>query len=512
LINMIQAQKNKTMNTLELRSVYKRFPGVEALKDFSFTLEPGKIYGLVGENGAGKSTLVKILMGLYQPNDGEIILSGKTVDIRSPYSAIYDHGIDAVFQIHPLIPQMSIAENVFLDKLQEYYINGLINWRNLEGEACDVLEKVGLKLDVSRCCDEISEAEKSLIDLAKALSHDPQILILDEITAPLVSSIVDRMFDILLELKSEGKTVIFISHRLEEVLSICDDILVLKDGCFQGVVDNTDKNATSTTRKEIIRMMTGTEKGLLFPDKMIEKAKGDVVISIRNIRNNHLHGIDLDIHKGEVVALAGLDGQGQSILLRAIAGLLPHVEGEIILEGKKIKFRDIYDSIRSGIFYISNRRDEEELWITHDIWLNMSVASVSSRSKFGFIPMKNDRSTVRSVASNLKIEPPSLSNVIQNLSGGNRQKVVLGKYLLAKPKFLLMDQPTIGLDISSKVEIYNLVREFVNNGIPVLTVLTDCEEVVNLPDRILVMHEGKIAREFSGESINEEELLDSYYG
>jgi len=487
LINMIQAQKNKTMNTLELRSVYKRFPGVEALKDFSFTLEPGKIYGLVGENGAGKSTLVKILMGLYQPNDGEIILSGKTVDIRSPYSAIYDHGIDAVFQIHPLIPQMSIAENVFLDKLQEYYINGLINWRNLEGEACDVLEKVGLKLDVSRCCDEISEAEKSLIDLAKALSHDPQILILDEITAPLVSSIVDRMFDILLELKSEGKTVIFISHRLEEVLSI-------------------------TTRKEIIRMMTGTEKGLLFPDKMIEKAKGDVVISIRNIRNNHLHGIDLDIHKGEVVALAGLDGQGQSILLRAIAGLLPHVEGEIILEGKKIKFRDIYDSIRSGIFYISNRRDEEELWITHDIWLNMSVASVSSRSKFGFIPMKNDRSTVRSVASNLKIEPPSLSNVIQNLSGGNRQKVVLGKYLLAKPKFLLMDQPTIGLDISSKVEIYNLVREFVNNGIPVLTVLTDCEEVVNLPDRILVMHEGKIAREFSGESINEEELLDSYYG
>ena len=197
MLDRIQAQKSKKMNTLELKSVYKRFPGVEALKDFSFTIEPGKIYGLVGENGAGKSTLVKILMGLYQPNDGEILLSKKNVHIRSTYSAINDHGIDAVFQVHPLIPQMSIAENVFLDKLQEYYINGLINRKKLDDEACEVLEKVGLKLDVSKCCEEITEAEKSLIDLAKALSHDPQFLILDEITAPLVSSIVDKMFEIL---------------------------------------------------------------------------------------------------------------------------------------------------------------------------------------------------------------------------------------------------------------------------------------------------------------------------
>jgi len=239
--------------------------------------------------------------------------------------------------------------------------------------------------------------------------------------------------------------------------------------------------------------MTGTEKGLFFPDKKDEEAKGEVVISIRNICNNRLQGIDLDIRTGEVVALAGLDGQGQSILLRAIAGLLPHVEGEIILEGEKLKIRNIYDSIKNGIFYISDRRDEEELWMTHDIWLNMSVPSVSSRTNFGFIPMKDDRLTVKNTASNLKIEPPALSNIIQNLSGGNRQKVVLGKYLLAKPKILLMDQPTIGLDISAKMEIYKLVREFVDNGIPVLTVLTDCEEVLNLPDRILVMHEGKIA-------------------
>ena len=500
------------MNTLELKSVNKRFPGVEALKDFSFTLESGKIYGLVGENRAGKSTLVKILMGLYQPNEGEIFLSGNPVNIKSTYSAIYDFGIDAVFQVHPLIPQMSIAENVFLDRLSQYYINGLINRKKLEDEATEVLERVGLNLNVSRCCAETTEAEKSLLDLAKALSHDPQYLILDEITAPLVSSIVDKMFEILRNLKSKGKTVIFISHRLEEVLSICDDILVLKDGSFQGVVDNSNKEATSTTRKEIIRMMTGTEKGLLFPEKVNGKKKGEVVVSIRNLSNNKLQGIDLDIHTGEVVALAGLDGQGQSILLRTIAGLLPHEKGEIILRGKRINIRNVYDSIRNGIFYISDRRDDEELWLTHDIWLNMSVPSVSNRTNLGFIPMKKDHSTVKSTATNLKIEPPNLSNTIQNLSGGNRQKVVLGKYLLSKPKILLMDQPTIGLDISAKMEIYKLVREFVDNGIPVFTVLTDCEEVLNLPDRILVMHEGKIVREFSGDKINEVELLDSYYG
>jgi ribose transport system ATP-binding protein len=500
------------MKTLKLKSISKKFPGVEALKDFSFSIEPGKIYGLVGENGAGKSTLVKILMGLYQPNGGDIYQSGEKIVIKNPFSAIYDHGIDAVFQDHPLIPHLSIAENVFLDKLQDFYQHQLIDNKRLQEQAFRVLTRVGLELDVAKPCGETSEAEKSLIDFAKALSHDPQILILDEITAPLVSGIVEDLFEILRDLKSKGKTVIFISHRLEEVLSISDEILVLKDGYFQGVIENANKDEASATRKEIIRRMTGTEKGLSFPSKKLDKVDGDAVLSIRNLHNNYLHGIDLDIYKGEIVALAGLDGQGQSLLLRAISGLLTRVEGTIILEGEEILIRDVFDAVRNGIFYVSDRRDEEELWMTHEIWLNISVPSISSRTHLGLIPMKNDRSTVNNIASDLNIEPPSLNNVINTLSGGNRQKVVLGKYLLSKPRILLMDQPTIGLDINAKMEIYHLVRDFVNNGVPVLTVLTDCEEVLNLPDRILVMHEGRIAREFSGEGIDEEELLDSYYG
>jgi len=497
---------------LALSTIRKQFPGVEVLKGISFTLEQGKIYGLVGENGAGKSTLVKILMGLFQPDEGEISIEGQRIYIKDPQSARYDFGIDAVFQEHALIPQMSIAENVFLDRLEDFYDRGFINTRRLEANARDVLGKVGLKLDISAHAEEISEAEKSLIEFSKALQRDPKILILDEMTAPLESGAVLELFNIMRTLKQSDKTLIFISHRLHEVLTICDEILVLKDGNLEGIIDNTDKKDLATTRRKVVRMMTGTEKGLHFPPKAVAETKRPTVLSLRNMRNNRMCGINLDVHQGEIVALAGLRGQGQSILLRAVAGLLMHFEGEILLEGKCRRVRDPHDAIESGIFYVSDRRDEEELWLTHDIRLNISVASIRDRAPFGIIRAKKDCCVIKEMVSNLHIEPPALDKIVRQLSGGNRQKVVLGKYLLARPKILLMDQPTIGLDVGAKVEIYNLLRKLASEGIPTLAVLTDLEEVVNLPDRILVMHEGVITREFSGVKVNEEELIDSYYG
>ncbi|HEY47054.1 MAG TPA: sugar ABC transporter ATP-binding protein [Anaerolineae bacterium] len=509
---MEQARKDETSGILTLKSISKRFPGVDVLKRISFTLEQGRIYGLVGENGAGKSTLVKILMGLFPPEEGEILISGERIYIRDPQQARYEFGIDAVFQEHALIPQMSIAENVFLDSLQSFYDGGFINNRRMEADSREVLNKVGLNLDVSVHASEISEAEKSLVELSKALYRDPKILILDEVTAPLPSEIVHQLFDIMQTLKQAGKTIIFISHRLHEVLTICDEILVLRDGNFEGCIDNTEKEDLAATRKEVVLMMTGTEKGLHFPPKAKAEAREQNVLSLMNLRNSRLRGINLDVYKGEIVALAGLRGQGQSAILRAVAGLLTHVEGDILLEGKTKRIRNPYDAIESGIFYVSDRRDEEELWLTHDVWLNISLASINDRAPFGIIRMKNDRSVIEDMVSNLRIETPSLAKIVQQLSGGNRQKVVLGKYLLARPKILLMDQPTIGLDVGAKVEIYNLLRKLVDEGIPALVVLTDLEEVVSLPDRILVMREGVIAREFSGLEVNEEELVDSYYG
>lgn len=507
-----QAQMDKTMETLTLKSISKQFPGVDVLKGISFTLEQGKIYGLVGENGAGKSTLVKILMGLFQPDDGEIFIAGERIHIRDPQQSRYEFGVDAVFQEHALIPQMSIAENVVLDRLESFYYAGFINSHRMEAEAREVINKVGLNLDVSTCASELSEADKSLIDFAKVLRRDPKILILDEMTAPLASEVVHQLFDILQKLKYAGKTIIFISHRLHEVLTICDEILVLKDGNLEGCIDNSEKCDLAATRRKIVLMMTGTEKGLHFPPKTGAKTDQAVVLSLRNLRNSRLRGINLDVHKGEIVALAGLRGQGQSALLRAVAGLLTHVEGEILLDGMPRRIRSPYDAIENGIFYVSDRRDEEELWLTHDIWLNISLASISDRAPFGIIPMKKDRTIIKEMVSILRIETPSLAKIVRQLSGGNRQKTVLGKYLLARPKILLMDQPTIGLDVGAKVEIYDLLRKLAGEGIPTFAVLTDLEEVVNLPDRILVMHEGVIIREFSGEGVNEEELVDSYYG
>jgi ribose transport system ATP-binding protein len=498
--------------TLTLTAIRKHFPGVEVLKGISFVFDEGKIYGLVGENGAGKSTLVKILMGLFQPDGGEISIAGEQIHVRDPQEARTLYGMDAVFQEHALIPQMSIAENVFLERLQDFYTRGLIDRRKLEANARGVIATVGLSLDVSATAAGIPEAEKSLIELSKALDRDPRILILDEVTAPLASDAVQGLFEIMRRLKQAGKTLIFISHRLNEVLAICDEIIVLKDGNLEGMVDNTHNEDLAATRRKIIRMMTGTEKGLHFPPRAIAEASGPAVLSLRNLRDGRLRGVSLDVRRGEIVALAGLRGQGQSAVLRAVAGLHAPVEGDILLEGKRARVRDPRQAMRSGICYVSDRRDEEELWLSHDIRLNMSVPSIGDRARFGIIRGKDDCCVIQDMISRLHVEPPSLDREVRQLSGGNRQKVVLGKRLLTRPKVLLMDQPAIGLDVGAKVEIYEHLRKLAETGIPTLAVLTDLEEVVNLPDRILVMHEGVITREFSGHEVDDEELLDSYYG
>jgi len=498
--------------SVKVVSIRKHFPGVEVLKGISFSLEKGKIYGLVGENGAGKSTLVKILMGIHQPDGGEIFIGGKTARVKDPSQARYTFRMDTVFQERALIPQLSVAENIFLDKLDEFYEKGLINQTKLQSHAKKALREVGLDIDITLPAREFSEGEKSLIELSKALSRDPEILILDEMTAPLESSVVNNLFKIMRRLRERGKTLVFISHRLEEIFKICDDIIVLKDGNLEGIIDNNWEEDPVSIRKKVIGMMTGTEKGLSFPEKTGLKLKGEVVFSLKDVKNRWLRDVSLEVRKGEIVALAGLRGQGQSNLLRTIAGLLPQEDGEIYISGKKIEINSPKDAISNGIFYISDKRDEEELWLSLNVWLNISLASIDNRTRLGFIKRNEDKRAVEKMVLRLRIETPSLAQLVKNLSGGNRQKVVLGKYLLARPKILIVDQPAMGLDVATKGEIYHLLRRLSTEGIPTLAVLTDLEEVVNLPDRLLVMREGQIVKEFSEEKMDEEELLDSYYG
>lgn len=499
---------------IQAQSIKKRFPGVDALKGISVTFESGKIYGLVGENGAGKSTFIKVLMGLHQADAGYLIIRGMRLKgVKNPAMARKILKMDAVLQESSLIPNLSIAENLFIDRLSNFYKSGILDKNALKKKAEEVLEKMGLRLDVDSLAVKLTEDLKRLVEFARVLSMDPDIIILDEITAPLESTLVKTIFDKLRELKKRGKTVILISHRLGELLEICDKIIVLKDGILQGVIDNEGVENKTVIRQAIIRMMTGSDIGLQFPEKMGIKKKGKLVLRIRGLSNEFLKDINIDLYVGEIVGLAGLQGQGQSLLLRTIVGLVPKKTGEIYLDGRKIEVKSPKDAVKHGLFYLSDAPDEEELWLTQDVFFNISNPSVKERCIFGFVRKSIENNICREIVAKLRVETPSLAQIVKNLSGGNRQKVVICRKLLCKPKVFLADQPTKGLDISAKTEIYYLLRKLASEeGIPILTVLNDLPEVTNLPDRVLVIKEGRIVKEFSGEKINEEELLDSYYG
>lgn len=471
---------------LEINSVTKDFPGVRALDGVSISLGEKKIYGLIGENGAGKSTLINILMGIYPPADGDIMKNGKKIKIKSPAQA-KEYGINAVFQDFSFIPQMSVAENLFLGKEDKFYKYGLISTSDLENEGKRIIEKVGLDIDVTLPSYALSPSERKLVEFAKVLASRAEIIILDEITAPLESSEVANLFKIIQSEKEKGRTFIFITHRMGEVLKISDECIVLRDGKLAGTI-STEK----AKRRDIIRMMIGEAKGMVFPKKKI-KRKGKTYFKLRKIETERILGISTDIRQGEIVALAGLRGQGQSELLRAIFGIIPK-KGDIYMDGKKMEINSPKDALKNGIVYISDRRDLEELCLNQSVLKNITMRTLKERSRFGFIKRQEEKKVCKTVISKLDIETTSPNKDVLYLSGGNRQRTVIAKSLLRPPKILLADQPTIGLDVGAKEHIYRILRDLSNRGISILTVLTEMEEVVNFPDRVLVMGGGRYAR------------------
>lgn len=495
---------------LQIESLHKSFPGTHVLKGINLDFEQGKIYSLVGENGAGKSTLVKILMGLYKPDSGTIKVNGEIANLHNPIHARKRYKIDAVFQEHSLIPQLSIAENIAIDELKLYRKGALLDFRKLEEHAKRVLENVGLDLDVTKKVELLSEREKSLIELAKVVAADSNVIILDEITAALEFLLVDKLMSLLERLKSQGKTFIFISHRMEEVLRYSDEIFILKDGNLAGKLINKEKQDNPVRRREIIRMMTGLASGLSFPPKQ-QKSANTPMFTVQGLCSPTLFDINLEVREGEIVCLTGLGGQGQSNLLRTITGILPKRSGTIKIHNREIKIQQVSDAMNAGIIYISDQRDDEEIWGSHNILFNMVLPSLPKRTKCGVINKRKETQLADRMVDSLSIETTSLNKLIRYLSGGNRQKIVLARYLLAKPKILILDQPTVGLDIATKIEIYQLLRELTKEGVSTLVLFTEREEVLGVPDRLVVMCEGRIVKEFDGASVVEEELLSSYY-
>ncbi len=491
---------------LETKGVVKVFPGVRALNKVHFTLYEGEIRALVGENGAGKTTLVKILSGAYQPDQGEIFLRGKKAIIPDPYQAQH-MGISIVYQELNLIPYMSVARNILLGREPRTSL-GLVESSKLVEQAGKLMAMLGLSLNPDSLVYELPVAQQQMAAIVRALSANPDILILDEPTASLSEHEVEHLFEVMRNLKKKGVSIIFISHRLEEVFQIADSVTVLKDGEIVAT-----RGAQEINQGELIKMMVGREFVNIFPQKGGLDIREEVVFSVRGLtRKGALKNIDLDLRRGEVVIVAGLRGQGQRELVRAIFGIDPIDKGEIYLEGKKIQINSPEDAIRAGIGFLSDDRKAEGLVLCRSIRENIALPTLKGRQVGGFIKRKEEKEAVNSQVKALDIRTTSIEQEAQFLSGGNQQKLIIAKWLLGNPRVIIFDEPTIGIDVGTKIEIYHRLRELAREGTGILIVSSDMIEIIGMSDRILVMFEGEIVAEIPAEKISEEKIMAAAAG
>ena len=485
---------------LHMKSIRKSFDGNEVLHGVDFTCEKGEIHVLMGENGAGKSTLLKILTGVYQPNGGEILLDGKSVVYQNTYMA-QEIGIAMVYQELTMLPHMTVADNIFLNN-HPLKKGKFIDAKKVNQYTQDLIDEYDLQISPDDLIGDIPLAKRQMVEIMKLMIKEPQVIILDEPTSSLNRAEVAKLFDIVRRFKKQNKTVIFISHRLEEVFELGDRITVLKDGSLVGTL-----NIADTNEEELIKMMVGRELNMIFPHKD-EEENEDVVMEVRGLNvTQRVHDIDFSVRRGEVIGIAGLQGHGQSELLSALAGVTPRESGDIILNGTKIKMRSPIDAIRAHIAYVTDDRKNTGLCLKLSVAFNLALTSLFLRQKMTFIKRKLEKMFIKNSIDQLDIRVFNQNQPVQSLSGGNQQKVVLGKVLALEPKILLVDEPTRGIDVNTKHEIYKLMRRLASSGVVVIMFSSDLLEVMGMSDKVLVMYEGRIMSELTGNDINEETIM-----
>lgn len=483
--------------SIEFRHIDKSFIGVHALRDVSFACYPGTVHVLQGENGAGKSTLLKILTGMYRPDTGEILIHGEKVTFRSTADA-KQYRIAMVYQEMSLLPELTVAQNIYLNQKHDGL---LIRETQLIRQALQLAGKYGIEIEPYAAVGDLPIASQQMIEILKALSTDPDILILDEPTSTLTSTEVDKLYRIVLELKKAGKTVIFISHRLEEVFRFGDCATILKDG---SLIDTVDLREVSESR--IVQLMVGRELKSIFPPKA--EQTGEEILSVHGLSDrSYFHDITFRICRGEIVGIGALDGQGQSQLFESLAGLRHHTAGTIRLNGVELNFRDVKKAIRSGIGYVPENRKVQGLCLQLSVNDNLSMVSLRRRQTLGFIHRRAERRQAQDMVARLNIKTSSLQQAVMNLSGGNQQKVSIGKSLEDLPKVLILNEPTRGIDVEAKQEIYRLLRSLAHSGVAVLCYTSDMMETIGLCDRVLTLYEGHLTGELSGERITEKNIM-----
>ena len=507
------ADDNKQVALLEMQSIVKEFPGVKALDGVTFNLFEGEFHSLVGENGAGKSTLMKVLSGVYPFGDytGDIRINSKTKEFRTIRDA-ENAGIAIIFQELSLVKELTVGENIFLGKEPSNF--GIINWSELYHRATKLLKDLNLPIDPRTPVGNLGIGQQQLVEIAKALSQDAKILVLDEPTAALTESEVEILFGILRDLKSRGVGMIYISHKLDEVFEMSDRITVLRDGQTVGTHD-----AANLTKEKVIELMVGREVGDIFPTP--DHELGEVALEIRNLTaysvnvpNKRLvDGVSFSVKKGEVLGIAGLMGAGRTELLTSIFGAWAGgYSREIYVEGHRVSVDSPAAAIRHGIGFVTEDRKRFGLILNQTILDNMTLAGLKRISGNIFTNRTRETIAARSSMASLRIKANSPLTIIGTLSGGNQQKVVLGKWLLTNPKVLFLDEPTRGIDVGAKQEIYGEINRLAKKGLAIVLVSSELPEILGLSDRVIVLHEGKVTGEFVRQDATPEKVMAAATG
>jgi len=485
---------------LEVRSIGKSFPGVRALNNINLQLKKGEVLAVLGENGAGKSTLMKILAGVQPADEGEILIDGGVVEIACVQDAL-NQGIALIHQELNMATNLSVGANIFLGREPQKW--GLIDEATIYKDSKAFLDMVGLDVNPNTRVGELTIGRQQLVEIAKALSVDARVLIMDEPTSSLSQNESEILFEVIKDLRSRGVSIIYISHRLGEAKELADWVMVMRDGENAGELAREDIN-----RDAMVRLMVGRDISQFYP-RTIHKP-GDVAVEVRNLRTtaHPLHELNFTLRAGEIVGMAGLVGAGRTDLLATMFGVTPLVGGEIIIDGETVDVQSPEDAIRSGMALVPEDRKQQGLILEMTVRENLGLATLKKESHKGiFLNEKREAEISKLMIEQMRVKTPSSRQVVRYLSGGNQQKVVLGKWLAMEPRILLLDEPTRGIDVGAKQEIYGLMEDLAGRGVAILFVSSELEEVMGMSDRTLVMHEGQITGELLREQLSEEAIM-----
>lgn len=484
---------------LELRNIEKSFPGVKALGNVNFSVKKGTVHVLCGENGAGKSTLMKIINGIYQPDQGQILINGKEVKINNPIEA-RKYGISMIFQELNYIPEITVEQSMFLGNEPTNRF-GKIDWKKVRSETLRLLEQEKLQYHPTTQLKDLTISDIQMLEILKAVSYGSDTIIMDEPTSAITRNEVEILFGKIAELKAKGVSIIYISHKMEEIFRIADEITILRDGVM---IDT--KPTSELTIDKVIALMVGREMSSIYPKE--EVAIGESVLEVRNLSNETVFSdISFDVKKGEIVGFAGLMGAGRSEVARAIFGLDAFRCGQILIKGKEVKINKVIDSINHGMVMLSEDRKRYGIIGVRGVRENVALSKLEKFIYKGRLHTKDENDAVSGICKRMNVKTPSLETSIDSLSGGNQQKVMLARWMLCEPDILILDEPTRGIDVGAKYEIYKLITELVKEGRSIVMISSELPELIGMCDRIYVMSGGKITGELGNKEFTQENIM-----